>query len=73
MRLLLQPFGLTRGELVQVINLAPASAVEVHLIVEDCEGRLKEQQVEDLVAVVARHLQAAAGDAAADAADAMQE
>jgi hypothetical protein len=33
--LLLQPFGLTRAELVQVMHLAPASAVKVHLVVED--------------------------------------
>jgi DNA-directed RNA polymerase subunit F len=63
---------LTRAELVQVINLAPASAVEVHLIVEDCEERLNEQQVEQLIAVVARHLKAE-GDAAANGGDAMQE
>jgi hypothetical protein len=30
---------------VQVLNLAPSSAVEVHLIVDNCEQRLSEQQV----------------------------
>lgn len=73
--LLLQPFGLTRAELVQVLNLAPASAVEVHLIVEDCEERLDEARVEALIAVVGRYLARPAADAAAAAADgdAMQE
>eukprot|EP00882_Tetradesmus_deserticola_P001150 GHRQ01001245.1.p2 GENE.GHRQ01001245.1~~GHRQ01001245.1.p2 ORF type:complete len:135 (+),score=51.47 GHRQ01001245.1:196-600(+) len=69
----LKPFGLARAELAQVINLAPASAVEVHLVVEDCEERLSEQQVEALTAVVARHLRGAAGRAAADGDGAMQE
>jgi hypothetical protein len=55
------------------MNLAPASAVEVHLIVEDCEEQLNEQQVDDLIAVVLRRLKPAAGDAAAAAGDAMQE
>jgi hypothetical protein len=54
------------------MNLAPASAVEVHLIVEDCEDRLNEQQVDELIAIVARHLNVAGG-AAADGDDAMQE
>lgn len=71
----LKPFGLTRAELVQVLNLAPASAVEVHLIVEDCEERLDEARVEALIAVVGRYLARPAADAAAAAADgdAMQE
>lgn len=52
----LQPFGLTRAELLQVLNLAPVSEVEVHLIVEECEERLNEQQVADLIAVIGKHL-----------------
>lgn len=51
-----QPFALTRAELLQVINLAPCSEVEVHLIVEECEERLTQQQVTQLMEVVAKHL-----------------
>jgi hypothetical protein len=51
-----QPFKLTRAELVQVLNLAPASEVEVHLIVEECEDRLNEQQMDAFLQVVAKHL-----------------
>jgi hypothetical protein len=40
--------------------------------VEDCEERLNEQQVDDLIAIVARHLGVAAG-AAVSGDDAMQE
>lgn len=54
--LLLQPFGLTRAELLQVVNLSPVSEVEVHLIVEDCEDRLNEQQVAQLMHIVSKHL-----------------
>lgn len=52
----LKPFKLTRAELVQVLNLAPASEVEVHLIVEECEDRLNEQQMDAFLQVVAKHL-----------------
>lgn len=52
----LKPFGLTRAEVLQVINLAPCSAVEVHLIVDECEERLSEEQVTQLLEVVSRHL-----------------
>lgn len=38
------------------MNLAPTSAVEVHLIVEDCEERLNEQQMDQLIDIVAKHL-----------------
>lgn len=51
-----QPFKLTRAELVQVLNLAPASEVEVHLIVEECEERLQEEQMAAFLQVVGRHL-----------------
>lgn len=51
-----QPFKLTRAELVQVLNLAPASEVEVHLIVEECEERLNEEQMDAFLQVVGRHL-----------------
>jgi DNA-directed RNA polymerase subunit F len=42
--------------LLQVLNLCPVSEVEVHLIVEDCEERLTEQQVAQLMDIVSKHL-----------------
>lgn len=59
----------------QLINLAPTSPVEVHLIVEDCETRLpEEEQIETLLGVVAKHLAVAPpADAEAVAHDAQDE
>jgi hypothetical protein len=50
-----QPFGLSRTELLQVLNLAPTSEVELHLVVENAEGRLGEERVAALLDVVAAH------------------
>ncbi|KAJ9516396.1 hypothetical protein QJQ45_011061 [Haematococcus lacustris] len=41
---LLEPFQLTKAEVVGILNLCPSSAVELHLVVEDCETRLNEEQ-----------------------------
>ncbi|KAJ9516489.1 hypothetical protein QJQ45_011149 [Haematococcus lacustris] len=38
------PFQLTKAEVVGILNLCPSSAVELHLVVEDCETRLNEEQ-----------------------------
>ncbi|MEW5300567.1 MAG: hypothetical protein WDW36_003488 [Sanguina aurantia] len=51
-----EPYKLLRGEVLQLLNLAPTSAVEVNLVVEECEGRLSDAQVEALLDVVATHL-----------------
>mmetsp|Transcript_71228 Transcript_71228/g.225122 ORF Transcript_71228/g.225122 Transcript_71228/m.225122 type:complete len:140 (+) Transcript_71228:91-510(+) len=47
---------LTKAEKLQLINLRPTSAVEVHLVVEDCEERLKPEQVDNLIELVSEHL-----------------
>ncbi|KAG2439837.1 hypothetical protein HYH02_010470 [Chlamydomonas schloesseri] len=48
----LQAYRLTRGELLQLANLAPRTPVEVHLVVADCEARLGEAGVEAVLAAV---------------------
>lgn len=48
-----QSLGLTPGEALQVINLRPSSLVEVHLLVENCEERLSEEQLGTLLALAA--------------------
>jgi hypothetical protein len=49
----LQPFGLSRTETLQVLNLAPVSVVEVHLIVDGAEERLGDRIAQLLDAVAA--------------------
>ncbi|KAG2443963.1 hypothetical protein HXX76_002302 [Chlamydomonas incerta] len=52
----LQAYRLTRGELLQLANLAPVTAVEVHLVVADCEARLGEAGVNAVLAAVAAQI-----------------
>jgi len=47
------PFKLTKFETLQLLNQRPSTAVEVHCIIEDCEERLNE---DDLVEVITRVL-----------------
>uniref|UniRef100_A0A7S0RHE0 DNA-directed RNA polymerase III subunit RPC9 n=1 Tax=Chlamydomonas leiostraca TaxID=1034604 RepID=A0A7S0RHE0_9CHLO len=53
---LLEPFKLVRSEQLAIINTCPTSAVEVFLLVDDCEARLSEAQVEQILDLVAMHL-----------------
>ena len=57
---------LTRAEKMQVANLAPSTAVEVHLVVECCSERLGDEMAER-VARVARERADPAHAAAAEA------
>lgn len=47
-------YKLTKGERLQATNLRPSSAVEVHLIVEDCEERMSADLVEQFLETVDR-------------------
>jgi hypothetical protein len=51
-----QPFNLTKAEVLQLLNAVPKTPVEVHLLVEDCEERLQEEEVESLLHLVQLHL-----------------
>jgi len=47
-----EKFSLTKAERLQVLNLRPSTAVEVHLIVEDCEERMSSSTVDELLETV---------------------
>lgn len=45
---IVQPLALTKAEKLQMLNLVPIQPVEINLVVEECEERIKEDQMEDL-------------------------
>lgn len=47
-----EQYALTKAERLQVANLRPSTAVEVHLIVEDCEERFSSEKVNQFVEIV---------------------
>ena len=49
-------FTLVKVEQLQLLNLRPRSPVEVHMIVEDCEERLSEEQVLEVIELSERLL-----------------
>ena len=44
--------GFTEGELIQIANHIPTRQVELHLVVEDCNERLSEEQINDILEVI---------------------
>ncbi|KAG0704859.1 HRDC-like protein [Suillus ampliporus] len=51
----LEPFGLSKSEKLQIVNLAPTEPVELYVIVEELEDRLG-NQMDDLIGVVTKSL-----------------
>ncbi|KAL3915259.1 MAG: hypothetical protein SGPRY_007301, partial [Prymnesium sp.] len=49
-------FKLTQAEVMQLVNSAPRSRVEVYLIIEECEERLTPAQVQELLALCKANL-----------------
>ncbi|KAI8074092.1 RNA polymerase II [Gongronella butleri] len=49
-------FDLTLGEKLHIINHRPISAVEVYLLIEECEERLSEEDTQRLVEIVETYL-----------------
>lgn len=45
-------YNLTKAEVLQLINLVPRSEVEVQVIIEECDERLSEHQVEQLLTIL---------------------
>ena len=51
-----KPFKLTRMECLALVNTPPCSIVEIHLLVEECEERLSQEKVKDLLQLCKRTL-----------------
>ncbi|KAG2340207.1 hypothetical protein BDR05DRAFT_938154 [Suillus weaverae] len=51
----LQPFGLSKAEKLQIVNLAPTEPVELYVIVEELEDRLG-NRMDDLLVAVSKSL-----------------
>lgn len=52
----IKDYNLTKAELVQIVNLKPTSLVEIYLCVEQCEDRLSEDRIEELLQLIQGHL-----------------
>jgi DNA-directed RNA polymerase subunit F len=48
----LKPYNLTQAELLQIVNLCPLSDVDIYTIVEDCELRLKQDDIQNILRIV---------------------
>lgn len=52
----LRPYDLSKGEVVMILNLRPASVAALNTIVEDMPERLTDDQQEELVGIIAEVL-----------------
>ncbi|KAJ3092617.1 hypothetical protein HK102_005109 [Quaeritorhiza haematococci] len=44
-------FHLTKGEKLQMVNLKPGSLVELYLVIEECETRFSQEQLEEMIQI----------------------
>lgn len=52
----LRPYDLSKGEVVMILNLRPASVAALNTVVEDMPERFTDEQQEELVAIIAEIL-----------------
>eukprot|EP01038_Epipyxis_sp_PR26KG_P015233 gene15233-20525_t len=45
-------FGLTEGEIIQIVNLLPETMVEYYVIIDDCGERLSEDQINIIIEII---------------------
>jgi hypothetical protein len=48
----LQPYGITKGECIMVVNLRPTTHPALNAVLEEMEGRFDEQQQEELLNII---------------------
>jgi hypothetical protein len=65
----LRPYELSKGELVMILNLRPASVPALNTVVEDMEDRFVYEQQEEIVNIIAEVLGAFPQEAAEQTAD----
>ena len=52
----LREMGISSIEILQMINFQPTQPVDIHVIIEKCEERYNEEQVEDILSILATGL-----------------
>ncbi|QLG74445.1 hypothetical protein HG535_0G03280 [Zygotorulaspora mrakii] len=52
----LNEFQLFKAEKLQIVNQLPSSMVHLYAVVEECDSRFSEQQVEQLLSIIADYL-----------------
>ncbi|KAI9352109.1 RNA polymerase II [Obelidium mucronatum] len=57
----LKPMGLMKAEVLMILNNCPSSHVELYLMIEELGDRFNEEQVEEMLAIIQEHVQAATG------------
>ncbi|TGJ87207.1 hypothetical protein E0Z10_g1539 [Xylaria hypoxylon] len=48
----LQPYNITKGECIMVVNLRPTTSAALNAVLEDMEGRFDEQQQSEIINIV---------------------